>query len=159
MNFINNVIIMIIFLFYQIKLCVCFSRYRTTNCLYSVWMFTNLRPMLIMLFVFFCNINIPKHFFAWFYYIDRLNFFFFIYYIFNCSICIGFCWIVFVSIDCFLLSSLALNAILVSSVHALCFSVLNLCFFYDFFMIFSYTICITFIFFLVVYLFFKLICF
>ena len=86
-----------------------------------------------MLFVFFCNIIIPKHFFAWFYYIDRLNFFFFVYYIFNCSICIGFCWIVFVSIDCFLLSLLALNAILFSSVHALCFSVLNLCFFYDFF--------------------------
>ena len=72
------------------------------------------------------------------------------------------------SIDCILLSTFELKAVLllISSVKILCLSLLNLCcvfninllFFYEFFIIFFKAIYVNFIFFLVVYFIFKLIC-
>ena len=72
------------------------------------------------------------------------------------------------SFDCILLSSLALNAILLTfSVNTLCFSLLNLCcvfninllFFYKFFMTFFKIIYVSFIFLEMVYFILKLSCF
>ena len=42
---------------------ICFSRSRTSNYLYSIWMVRNFWPVLVVLFhIFFCNIIKIKHF-------------------------------------------------------------------------------------------------
>ena len=99
-------------------------------------------------YVFFCNIIII---FELLYYIFTFNLLFFTYWICAYSVCIYFFWIYWF----YSFIMLALNGILLnSSVNALCFSLLNLCcafninlcFFYEFFKIFSKIICSKFIF-------------
>ena len=111
-------------------------------------MIKNLFPIwTIIFYVFLCNIIIV---FALLYYIDTLNFFYFVYYFFICSI---------ESIDCIHLSSLALNEILyTSAVNTSSFLLLNLCCDFNInlliFMIFSETCYINY-FFLVGLLYFQ----
>ena len=90
------------------------------------------------LLCFFCNITIVSQFFhCW---IISIHLFSFL-----CSLFVPYAYVSVESMDCVLLSSLAINLILLTpSINTLCFSLLNLCcdfninqLFFEFFMIFS----------------------
>ena len=87
-------------------------------------MVRNVWPICIVLFyVFFCNIIKAKHF-VLFYHIITLNFFF----LHTRSLLVRCAYVFTESIDCILLSSFKLKAILlISSLKTLCLSLLNLC--------------------------------
>ena len=113
----------------------------------NCWQFVSCSS--IYFFVILSKLNI----FA-FFYIVTFNIFFFIYRLFACSRCICFYWIDW--LYSFIIVSTQYNAILLTSLNTLSFALLDLCFDFNFILFFiifcdfSKTICIKFIFFLVV---------
>ena len=87
-NFINNSMIIIILLFYQIN---CLSRSRASNYQYSVWMIKNLWPIHIIFM--FSFVTHHSWSFFWFFLCWYTSFLLFWYYFIICSVCICFSWI------------------------------------------------------------------
>ena len=103
---------------------------------------------IMFFYVFFCNIIILCCFIILLHLISL--------FLLTRSLLVPYVYVSMESVDCILLSSFELKAILLtSSVKILCFSLLNMCclfnislFFYEFFLIFFKTIHINFVFFL-----------
>ena len=111
---------------YQIKQCIYFSRLRTSNYYYSIWMVSKLWPIWIRFFYIFCcniikfkqNIFVLNH-----YVVTFISSF-----LHTRSLSVPCVYISIESFDSVLLPLLELKIILlISSVKALCFSLLKLC--------------------------------